>query len=62
MARESQPCIEGGGVHAWKSTGLDNTATTAGPVLSNTRRCVWCGRCEAKPYGTRRQAWKKVAR
>lgn len=48
------------GTHAWTSTGLDTIdvarlsprpALHVGDVLCTTRKCVWCHKEEAKPYG-----------
>lgn len=58
--RPSQPtCLDtdapaGRRAHAWQSTGLDEIAGQ----LCTTRKCVWCGRREHKPYGARRAAWR----
>lgn len=55
--REQQTCLEGGRIHAHKSTGLD----TRDGQLVNTRRCVWCEREQVKPYGSgSRKAWRTV--
>jgi hypothetical protein len=53
---EASTCLEGGNTHCHESTGLDTS--TAGQLV-NTRRCVWCGRGQEKPYGAgSRQAWR----
>lgn len=45
------PCVEiddpDRKTHAWEATGLD----TESGSLANTRRCVWCGTTQFKPYG-----------
>lgn len=56
--------------HAWERTGLDNIDVNrlrptpvgrTGEVLCSTRRCVWCGVKEAKPYGDGgNKPWRRV--
>lgn len=67
--RDYRTCLDGGGVHAWRSTGLDCVpdsvfprtvvAKEDGEILCSTRRCVWCQVEQAKVYpsGSR---WKAV--
>lgn len=59
--KPQQTCLEEGGpTHAYQSTGLD---TRGDGVLVNTRRCVWCGQQQTKPYGAGgRRGWTTVKR
>ena len=57
MGRDREPCInDGGNTHAWQTTGLDVNRDN---VLCSTRRCVWCGERQEKPYGAGScRAWR----
>ena len=54
---KGDPCINGGSLHAWVTTGLD---VNAKQQLVRTRRCVWCHSEQEKRDDGRRHDWREA--